>query len=843
MKQLFVLVFIILPICLYSALLVDNCETADMFSSIGPQWITYSDGVSSLTMTANITPGCNSNYCKKIAVTILKPTDSYAGAIVNLKSDGTSMDLSAYYGVRFYAKGTGSFDIQLPIEATRNEYNHYLCSINLTDNWQLYELPFSQFTQTWGTPRTWDASTIYGFQINTSWNVNQTREIYIDNIEFYTQQEAINTQTGYFISYKPKVNQIGYLQDAKKFFTVITQTAGTNNIFYIKKYSDNTVVYTGYTKTTIIHDNAAGEDVVTGDFSQLTQKGEYYVEINGQKSYNFKISDDIFDNLFKDVLRSYYIIRCGVALQDNKTGLFHSACHLQDALYDDKPGSRDFTGGWHNAGDFGKWTHEHAFSCSFMMWLYEIKKKNMTGLKNDIPESNNKISDLLDEAKWGLLFLLKMQNSDGSVYHKIDTEPNFPWGLAPESDPYQRTAKPQNRGSTQFSTIDAAAFSAVMCQAYRVFKDYDTAFALRCSKAAIDAWNWLNTNPKTGQQDPYYTDAQYWDELIWVYAEMFRLTGDNYFLNFFENEINTRQLNSPIWMTQDFFGYVSLFYDSRTPQTLKDKIKNKIINLADLYKNIIDSSGYRVVLMENEYYWGSNGIVSSRADVLLFAYLITGDKIYRDYALFQLDYLLGSNSLEQSFITGYGSKKNFNPYHWTKMVYNNPLPGWLSGGPNKYQEGADTPLLNLQNQGTPAQKCWLDLCASNGSWASNEGETSLQATLLFLAGFFFSEITSNEPQSQIMDNFDKVRFYPSPYNELKGDEGITFINLTDYFKIQIFNLSGELIYEKEDRAQDGKFFWKIKTNRKNNKPSAGIYFFVISDKKGNKKTGKIAIIK
>ncbi|MCX7697864.1 MAG: glycoside hydrolase family 9 protein, partial [Candidatus Goldbacteria bacterium] len=506
--------------------------------------------------------------------------------------------------------------------------------------------------------------------INTSWNYNQSREIYIDNIEFYTQQEAINTGSSYFISYRPKINQLGYLPDANKFFIVVTQTASTNQIFYVKKVLDNSVVYTGYTDKAIIYDSAAREDVVMGDFSKLTAEGEYYIEINNQKSFNFKISKDIFDDLFKDVLRSYYIIRCGVALNDNKTGLTHSACHLQDASYDDKVGSRDFTGGWHNAGDFGKWTHEHAFSCSFMMWLYELRKQNMKGLKIDIPESNNKISDLLDEAKWGLSFLLKMQNTDGSIYHKVDTEPNFPWGLAPESDPYQRTAKPQNKGSTQFSTIDAATFCAVMCQAYRVFKDYDNAFAVKCSKAAVNAWEWLNTNPKVGQQDPYYTDLEYWEELMWAYAEMYRLTGNNYFANLFENELNIRQIIAPAWLAPQLLGAISIYYDARTPQTLKDKIKTKIINQADTYKNIVDLNGYKVAMLENEYYWGSNGNASGRGVLFLFAYLLTNNSIYREYALYQLHYLLGINSLEQSFITGYGNKKNLNPYHWTRMVYN-----------------------------------------------------------------------------------------------------------------------------------------------------------------------------
>ena len=71
---------------------------------------------------------------------------------------------------------------------------------------------------------------------------------------------------------------------------------------------------------------------------------------------------------------------------------------------------------------------EEGLSCSWMLWLYEFKEKQMAGLKIDIPESSNGMSDLLNQAKWGLDWMLKMQRPDRNVLHKVDGEDHFSSG-------------------------------------------------------------------------------------------------------------------------------------------------------------------------------------------------------------------------------------------------------------------------------------------------------------------------------------------------------------------------------------------------------------------------------
>jgi hypothetical protein len=78
------------------------------------------------------------------------------------------------------------------------------------------------------------------------------------------------------------------------------------------------------------------------------------------------------------------------------------------------------------------------------------------------------------------------------------------------------------------------------------------------------------------------------------------------------------------------------------------------------------------------------------------------------------------------------------PYHWTYHALNKLMPGWASGGPNEYDTGVDTPLLNLIDEGAPPAECYVDEGDALGSYASNEGEIVENAELVFITGFFAS---------------------------------------------------------------------------------------------------------
>jgi endoglucanase len=124
---------------------------------------------------------------------------------------------------------------------------------------------------------------------------------------------------------------------------------------------------------------------------------------------------------------------------------------------------------------------------------------------------------------------------------------------------------------------------------------------------------------------------------------------------------------------------------------------------------------------------------------------LTGEQRYLETGLRQMHWLLGRNGLGVSFVTGQGKHSAGHPYHWTGTALGKLMPGWAAGGPNQHLEPRiDALLRSLIERGTPPAKCYLDanacyVAADAGSWASNEGETSENAALVFAAGYLSAD--------------------------------------------------------------------------------------------------------
>ncbi len=724
----FLLLTVLLTSPSFAAMRVDNFAG----NGLDGHWVSFVDSNSHISPNPFILSGDghSSDQCAKLNFE-LKQGVPYPFA--GMTDSFTPQNLSEYEGVRFWAKGQGIWNCMLPIPATAAAYNHYSSPVTPGPDWKLYEIPFSKLKQPWGTPKPWDPSAVTGIQFSAGTTAGDKGFICVDEIEFYKKgEEQTKNLVNNPILKEPKVNQEGYLPDSEKYF-VISQSDKINkgDSFQILDQTGKSA-FSGIITTDSMDDTTfTGEKVFQVDFSGLTLHGRYTISIDGLKSLSFVVKPDVFDNLFKDSLRCFYLIRCGTAINDPVTGLKHDACHMKDAPFQSNLNqSGDFTGGWHNAGDYGKWTHMEAISCAWMMWLYELKTKEMTGLQNHIPESGNGISDLLNEAKWGLTWLLKMQAPDGGVYHKVDSEDHFCFGTGPDKDPANRFL--QGEGC-----IDAGVFTGVMCQATRVFWKIDPPFAKKCWTAANRSWTWLGQHPEARFKDPDYGDDDPTQEELWALGEMARMSHDKSLETRFEQESVITKLQPLTWMTPQFFGYMSMAFSSKTSLTEKQTITQALIQICDDLVQKTNTNGYGVCLTPNEYYWGSNENILDKTGALLFAYHLTGEKKYRKASLREMNYILGLNSLETSFVTGHGGRAESHPHHWDYASYQIVMPGWVGGGANQYPSGADPALLGLINSNTPPAKCFFDGPGTT-SWASNEGQTVENAALVFDAGYLAS---------------------------------------------------------------------------------------------------------
>ncbi|HXL72224.1 MAG TPA: glycoside hydrolase family 9 protein, partial [bacterium] len=406
---LFLILFLNLILASFSfaAMRVDNFAG----NGLGSQWVSYADPNSHVSPTPFFitSGGHDSDQCARLDFE-LKQGVQYPFA--GMTDSFSPQDLNAYEGVRFWAKGQGIWNCMLPIPATSAEYNHFSAPIAPGPDWKLYEIPFSKLKQTWGTQKSWNPSSVTGVQFSAGTIAGDKGFICVDEIEFYKKgEEKAKAVVNNPVLKEPKVNQEGYLPDGEKYF-ILSESSEVKkgDSFQILDQTGKTA-FSGILSTDPIDDTTStGERVFRVDFSALTLPGQYTVSLGSLMSVPFTIKGNLYENLFRDSLRCFYLIRCGIAIDDPITGLKHGACHMKDAPFQSDPGkSGNFTGGWHNACDYGKWTHMEAISCAWMMWLYELKPKEMAGLQNHIPESGNGISDLLNEAKWGLTWLLKMQ--------------------------------------------------------------------------------------------------------------------------------------------------------------------------------------------------------------------------------------------------------------------------------------------------------------------------------------------------------------------------------------------------------------------------------------------------
>lgn len=531
----------------------------------------------------------------------------------------------------------------------------------------------------------------------------------------------------------PKVNQIGYLPlDAKTLHVTTSDAAAPGSAVAIVDSNSGQTVWSGILSSSAIDDTAStGEFVLSADFSALSTPGTYVATIGGMSSPSFPVATSAYNSLYRDALRTFYLIRCGVAIDDAETGIQHPACHTQDAILRDAGTALDLTGGWHNAGDYGKWVHEAAISTSLLLWLAELNPGGVLQISAGTPESNDGIPDLLNEARWGLTWLLKMQQPDGSVLHKVDTQPNFAWGIPPQNDPYTRMA-----GFA--STIDAADFTAVMLQAARVFQSVDASFAEQCAQAASSSWGWVQANPSVGETDPYYTDSDPSQEVLWATGEMLRATHDPQVAAAWTTASQQLAPGGIAWPTPESLGYVAVSLDPAGDPSVVSAATQALQGYASSLVSLAASTGYGVVTQADGYYWESNEILLGEMAVLLFESAIADDDTSLQLALAQLGWLLGDNALNKSFVTGHGANAVVHPYHWTYHALNKLMPGWASGGPNEYDSGVDTPLLDVIDEGTPPAECYVDEGDALGSYASNEGEIVENAELVFVTGFFTS---------------------------------------------------------------------------------------------------------
>ena len=535
-----------------------------------------------------------------------------------------------------------------------------------------------------------------------------------------------------------KVDQAGYLPTASKLAIVVARApAGT---FVVIRTSDGKSVYKGKLGSPSA-DADSGDQVQVADFTKVKKPGEYFLEVQGVgRSWGFSIAKDVYSRPWYLAMRSFYGQRCGIAvdLGPEFPGYKHAICHQHGAYHasSGKSGTKPPSGGWHDAGDYGRYVVNSGLSTATLLWTYELFRPRVGNLHLRIPESGNGKPDILNEVRWNLDWMLSMQDADGGVWQKQTSE-KFCDFIMPDKDTLTSYVI-GTRAEPFKSSCATADFAAVMAIAARVYKQDDAAYAEKCLKAATLAWAWLDKHPNVLFRNPKgvstgeYGDHDCSDERLWAASELVRTTREDaynrYFVSNYAGFMKTlRSDGPPAWGNVGAVALWNYVLGAGSDLQAVETIRKQMISAADAIVTRTGANGYHVSLTSQEYIWGSNGVVANYGVQLLVANIVSPNSRYVETALDDLHYLLGRNTHSLSFVTQVGDHPVRHPHHRPSGADNmdEPWPGLLAGGPNHAKQ--DPAMRKLPD--LPPAKMYLD---EEGSYASNEVAINWNAPLVFL---------------------------------------------------------------------------------------------------------------
>lgn len=536
-----------------------------------------------------------------------------------------------------------------------------------------------------------------------------------------------------------KVDQVGYPLDGPK----VALVSSPADAFEIHRSNDGAVVFHGKLASAELDSNT-GEKVQAADFSKFRQAGTFYVEVPGLgRSWNFTVGKDVYKRAYTMAMLGFYGQRCGTAvdLGPEFSEYKHAICHQHGEFHSSSgaKGPRDNIGGWHDAGDYGRYMVNSGISTGTMLWAWEVFGRKLNGISLKIPESGNGTPDILNETRWNLEWMLKMQDEDGGAWHKQASE-HFSGFIAPEDDTLP--SEVVGTGTAPYkSTCATADLAAVGAVAARVYAPFDAKFAARSLEAARRAWAWTEKNPDVTFKNPpgngtgEYADSNCKDERVWAAAELWRTTGDpaynDYFVKNYAEFLST--LDSPPaenWASLGPMGLWTYALSKRKGADAKAvaAIRERTVATGHTMVDRTRANPYLVSMQAKDFVWGSNGVAAGYGVNLLIANEFVPDKSFVDAARDNLHYLLGRNTFSLSWVTQLGENPYRHPHHRPSGSGKQPgaWPGLLSGGPNANRQDA---VLAAMPKDLPPAKVYADQLAS---YASNEICINWQASLVFL---------------------------------------------------------------------------------------------------------------
>lgn len=520
-----------------------------------------------------------------------------------------------------------------------------------------------------------------------------------------------------------QVNHLGYMTGMPK-NAVCRVTAG---VFYLVEAATGVSVYAGRLSCPFF-DRESGDTVRLADFSDFNVCGSYFIRAGYRRSEVFEISAEPYKSVRKTILDGIFSSRCGYDLscESARCGNYaHRECHTDPAM---KNGvSADSAGGWHTGGGYSKSVRGTCLAAADMLYAIKLFDESFSEEEREL---------VADECRWGLEWLLKMQDKSGGVYG----------GIASESS---ETVLPEEDGSAFYfmkkSCSAALVFTAAAALGAQYFADSDKAFSRHLRQAAERSWI---AALQTEEYESYClrlgSASESGDglnsiesEFMWAMCEMYALTGEESFETMIKEKYILSSFYGFGYSTCGGFAALSYLMNSRTrDRSAEAFIRKRLTDRADRMCIAVNSCGYRTARSAGDgYAYGSNFAVLSDCMDFITAYLVSGEQKFLEGATDQFGYVFGKNPMGISYMTGTncGGDCCEMPYHAMSIALENepPLSGMIVGGAN-YERSDEYSKWHIE-KGTPAAKCYAD---NAYSFSTNEPSVHFSAPVIFISAFY-----------------------------------------------------------------------------------------------------------
>lgn len=471
-----------------------------------------------------------------------------------------------------------------------------------------------------------------------------------------------------------RYNHLGYLPQAPKVAVLCSRDGALPQRFEVRDARGRTV----HGPVSLRADGGIGGCVATArlDFSRLKNEGTYTLHAGDVAPVSVRIDRRAYEGIADSML----------AYLRQQRSLFNpflrdSAHHRTDGILVDHPRAGEFiyvSGGWADAADYLQYvtTSAHATFAMLAAWRDNARIFGDRFDAAGLPGGNG-LPDVLDEARWGLEWLVRMHPEPNLILNQLGDDrdhafldlPNtdssdYGWGKAGFRPVYPCTGKPQgivkakNRADGMAST--AGKLAAAFALGARTFRERDPGFAATLTQHARDAYQVGRDHPGACQTAPggspyFYEEANWVDDMELGAAELFALTGERRYLAE-AREYADREPVTP-WMGRDTARHYEYYpwYNPGHHSTWKgaDGAGKKL--MVEYYRRGLDAvaaraqNGFRIGI---PFIWCSNNLLASWATQAALYRHMGGGNGFREHELAAVDWLFGTNPWGTSMVIG-----------------------------------------------------------------------------------------------------------------------------------------------------------------------------------------------